>query len=47
MFNAIAIAIIILDGWGMIGIWTTGFGFHNAWELWVSKTFKVPSISCN
>lgn len=22
MFNAIAIGIILLDGWGMIGIWT-------------------------
>ncbi len=22
MFNVVAIAIILLDGWGMIGIWT-------------------------
>ena len=23
-------------GWGMIGIWTDNFGFHHAWEFWVS-----------
>jgi len=32
MFNAVAVGIILLDGWGMIGIWTDGFGFHHAWE---------------
>lgn len=32
MFNAVAIAIILLDAWGMIGIWTQKFGFHNVWE---------------
>lgn len=37
MFNAIAFAIILLDGWGMIGIWTKKFGFHKAWEVWVSN----------
>jgi hypothetical protein len=37
MFNAIAIGIVILDGWGMIGIWTDKFGFHHVWEVWVSK----------
>jgi hypothetical protein len=35
MFDAIMVGIILLDGWGMIGIWTTKFGFHNAWEFWV------------
>jgi hypothetical protein len=35
MFNAIAFAIILLDGWGMIGNWTDRFGFHNVWEVWV------------
>ncbi|KAJ5464134.1 Major facilitator superfamily domaingeneral substrate transporter [Penicillium sp. IBT 31633x] len=39
MFNAIAIGIILLDGWGMIGIWTNRFGFHNAWEVWVYQAF--------
>lgn len=33
MFNAIIAAIVILDGWGMIGIWTQNFGFHHVWEF--------------
>lgn len=32
MFNAVAVGIILLDGWGMIGNWTNKFGFHNKWE---------------
>ncbi|RMY60688.1 hypothetical protein D0864_13054, partial [Hortaea werneckii] len=32
MFNAVAVGIIVLDGWGMIGIWTQSFGFHHTWE---------------
>ena len=32
MFNAVAVGIILLDAWGMIGIWTQKFGFHNVWE---------------
>ncbi|KAG0153910.1 Atg22B-1p [Penicillium digitatum] len=39
MFNTIAIGIILLDGWGMIGIWTHKFGFHNEWEVWVYQAF--------
>lgn len=38
MFNAVAVGIILLDGWGMIGIWTQRFGFHNKWEVWVRET---------
>lgn len=34
MFNAVAVAIVLLDIWGMIGIWTNKFGFHNVWETW-------------
>lgn len=44
MFNIVAIAIILLDGWGMIGIWTQKFGFHHLWEIWVS-TFSALSRS--
>jgi MFS-type transporter involved in bile tolerance (Atg22 family) len=32
MFNAVAVGIIVLDGWGMIGCWTENFGFHQTWE---------------
>ncbi|KAI5360391.1 Putative MFS transporter superfamily [Septoria linicola] len=39
MFNAVAVGIILLDGWGMIGIWTQRFGFHNKWEVWVYQVF--------
>jgi hypothetical protein len=38
MFNAVAVGIILLDGWGMIGIWTQKFGFHNVWEGKYSPT---------
>jgi len=29
------LGILLLDGWGMIGIWTQKFGFHNEWEFWL------------
>ena len=34
MFDAVMVGILLLDGWGMIGIWTQKFGFHNKWEFW-------------
>jgi len=39
MFNIVAFSIIILDGWGMIGIWTQKFGFHHKWEVWVYQVY--------
>ncbi|CEL01447.1 Putative Atg22B-1p [Aspergillus calidoustus] len=39
MFNAIALAIVLLDTWGMIGIWTQSFGFHHTWEIWAYQAF--------
>lgn len=46
MFNAVAVGIILLDGWGMIGIWTQRFGFHNKWEVWVRvKRFRAETFS--
>lgn len=39
MFDAVMVGILLLDGWGMIGIWTNRFGFQNAWEFWVYQTF--------
>ncbi|KAK5072768.1 hypothetical protein LTS08_008249 [Lithohypha guttulata] len=35
MFNAVMAGILLLDAWGMIGIWTQKFGFHNVWEFWL------------
>jgi MFS-type transporter involved in bile tolerance (Atg22 family) len=39
MFNAIMVAIVLLDAWGMIGNWTDKFGFHNVWEIWLYQVF--------
>lgn len=39
MFNTVAMGIIFLDGWGMIGVWTDKFGFHNVWEVWLYQVF--------
>ncbi|KAH6673698.1 putative autophagy protein [Halenospora varia] len=39
MFNIVAFFIIILDCWGMIGIWTQRFGFHHVWEVWMYQVF--------
>ncbi|KAH6644659.1 autophagy-related protein 22-like protein [Boeremia exigua] len=39
MFMAIAVSIVLLDGWGLIGIWSQTFGFHQRWEVWAYQTF--------
>jgi MFS-type transporter involved in bile tolerance (Atg22 family) len=39
MFDAVMLGIILLDGWGMIGIWTQKFGFHHEWEVWFYQVF--------
>lgn len=39
MLNAIAVFIIILDCWGMIGVWTQKIGFHNSWEFWLYQVW--------
>lgn len=39
MFNTVAFAIILLDGWGMIGNWTNAFGFHHVGEIWAYQAF--------
>lgn len=44
MFNAIAVSITLLDGWGMIGIWTDKFGFHHVWEVWVSNSLYIAFL---
>ena len=38
MLNAVIVGILMLDGWGMIGIWTQRFGYHNSWEFWLYQT---------
>lgn len=39
MFSTVAAAIVILDGWGMIGCWTQSFGFHQKYEVWLYQAF--------
>ncbi|KAI0015255.1 MFS general substrate transporter [Xylariomycetidae sp. FL0641] len=39
MFNAVMVAIVLLDGWGMVGNWTDNFGFKNVWEIWLYQAF--------
>ncbi|KAG9231206.1 putative autophagy protein [Amylocarpus encephaloides] len=39
MFNIVAVNVVILDIWGMIGIWTQRFGFHHVWEVWLYQAF--------
>lgn len=39
MFNVVAVGIIVLDAWGLVGIWTDKFGFHNVWEVWAYQAF--------
>ncbi|KAF9234356.1 MFS general substrate transporter [Melanogaster broomeanus] len=34
MFVVTNIVSILLPLWGMVGIWTNKFGFHNVWEFW-------------
>lgn len=38
MFIAVMVAIVLLDGWGAIGIWTQSFGFHHTSEVWLYQT---------
>ncbi|OQV02542.1 hypothetical protein CLAIMM_07727 [Cladophialophora immunda] len=42
MFDAVMIGILLLDGWGMIGIWTQSFGFHHEWEFWTMISEVTP-----
>lgn len=39
MFSAVMLAIVLLDGWGMLGVFTDRFGFRNVWEVWVYQVF--------
>ncbi|KIM52630.1 hypothetical protein SCLCIDRAFT_1223571 [Scleroderma citrinum Foug A] len=46
MFAATNAVTVLIPLWGMIGIWTNKFGFHNAWEFWaynvVFGLFQAP-----
>ncbi|KAH0588101.1 hypothetical protein H2248_006822 [Termitomyces sp. 'cryptogamus'] len=46
MFAVTNVVTVLIPVWGMIGIWTTQLGFHNAWEFWayniVFGLFQAP-----
>ncbi|GJE84499.1 MFS general substrate transporter [Phanerochaete sordida] len=46
MFIVTNVVTILIPLWGMIGIWTDKFGFHNVWEFWaynvVFGLFQAP-----
>jgi MFS-type transporter involved in bile tolerance (Atg22 family) len=46
MFVVTNVVTCLIPLWGMIGIWTTKLGFHNAWEFWaynvVFGLFQAP-----
>ncbi|KAI0068503.1 MFS general substrate transporter [Artomyces pyxidatus] len=46
MFIVTNVVTVMIPLWGMIGIWTDKFGFHNAWEFWaynvVFGLFQAP-----
>ncbi|SCZ92323.1 BZ3500_MvSof-1268-A1-R1_Chr5-2g07783 [Microbotryum saponariae] len=35
MFHYVVGSVMLLIVWGMIGNWTTKFGYHNKWEFWL------------
>ncbi|KII94730.1 hypothetical protein PLICRDRAFT_33542 [Plicaturopsis crispa FD-325 SS-3] len=46
MFVVTNVVTILIPLWGMIGIWTEKFGFHNVWEFWAYNVlfglFQAP-----
>ncbi|KAL5527851.1 hypothetical protein ACEPAG_6652 [Sanghuangporus baumii] len=46
MFVVTNVVTVLIPLWGMIGIWTDKFGFHNVWEFWaynvVFGLFQAP-----
>lgn len=39
MLNAVAVSIIALDTYGMVGVWTQTVGFHHRWEFWLYQVW--------
>lgn len=39
MYCTSVFCIILLDVWGMTGIWTQKIGFHHPWEFWVYQAW--------
>ncbi len=39
LWVACSSCIVLLDAWGMVGIWTTKIGFHHPWEFWLFQVW--------
>lgn len=39
MLNAVAVSIVALDVYGMLGVWTQAIGFHHRWEFWLYQVW--------
>ncbi|KAH9921424.1 MFS general substrate transporter [Fomitopsis serialis] len=46
MFVVTNVVTVLIPIWGMIGLWTTRFGFHQVWEYWAFNVifglFQAP-----
>ncbi|KAH9010775.1 MFS general substrate transporter [Lactarius pseudohatsudake] len=47
MFLSVCILGTLIPIWGMIGIWTDNFGFHNSWEFWVYNVMFGLAVGPN
>lgn len=45
MWVAVSFGIVVLDLWGMIGIWTQNIGYHHAWEFWLFQVWWGLAVS--
>ena len=45
MFNTIAVFSVLMDIWGMVGIWTQMIGFHRPWEFWLFQAWLGLFVS--
>lgn len=39
MYCWVVFCVLLLDVWGMIGIWTQKVGFHHPWEFWAFQGY--------
>ncbi|KAI9447662.1 autophagy-related protein 22-like protein [Lactarius indigo] len=47
MLLTVCIMEILIPIWGMVGIWTDKFGFHNSWEFWMYNVVFGLAIGPN